>query len=886
MVATFAATYTPPQKLSPKRARLVDPPLRAIPITAADMTFHMTSAGIKFTLRYQLHLRDPEIISPVETTLTLPVDTNTLVNGMKITLPGKPPLHAIIKPALEAKKIFNRAVRQQQTTALASRGQGHVQLKINVPPLETMEVEINGFLKTPMQNATVASNWMNYQLKIPSSWTPRFHCVTISIEDAMLSFNSSSASSTSLPASTPATEPDDVSRLIRSLAYCTLDLGDSTSPPASTAYNYPIKISMFLEQYQHSVHPVQCSHPIVISAPDPATTLVQYSGWPLKSDLQLDYAWPSLGKSTCLAEYTPDSCYLLASMQIPLSNHETTEMNEEPVKLNHPVFHFLLDNSGSMTTKMPQVKTAASGCLSLIPNDSFFNIHTFTSTSKSLWLKPRPYNNDTLLQAKAFIEETEPKDSTVLFPLIESIIREQHDPCRPRFLVVITDGVVENFADGILNLKTLMNQHPTTVISVIGLGSEIDHDQCQELAQAGFGPFKSISHESQLTEEISGLMLRARQSNWRNVKVSFFHDQIPVDPQTTRQFPRQIRSLFPGDRFNVLCSLPRPSTEIKTLRAVFTGQETDLSTGHEVTVSHSIEIPMSEMRNANWTISQLHAHTWIQVMEQADKNDYKFDDTCVLRPPGTTNWKESIQQVALQHHQLSSQTSLVLTADEKDLNSTGTVVDVTIDDNSGARGAIPGAKGGHFSRDLSFCDEEEEEDGDGDEDAAAPPASSKRMLESYELERPAIVYRDIHSGATPLISAPAQTGVNFDPTPKPCEFIPRLMNLAGSHGNIPLNQKLIMLVSTHPAFTAKFPHMDEKMICKWLSDQVNAQYPPPSTAQSLNNEVLGTLLGLWMLQKCYQPQIQMWLLLKEKSLMFFNSQGLDQQGVMKMISSW
>ncbi len=130
----------------------------------------------------------------------------------------------------------------------------------------------------------------------------------------------------------------------------------------------------------------------------------------------------------------------IVSFRLPELDPITDSPDVCPVELV-----FLADTSGSMAGgNIRDMKAALQVFLRALPTTCLFNMIEFNSRYTSLFKDARPYNDDTLAQATAWVEKLNAGGGTELWDAMRDICTKPVAEGRTRQLFVLTDGEVDN----------------------------------------------------------------------------------------------------------------------------------------------------------------------------------------------------------------------------------------------------------------------------------------------------------------------------------------------------------------------------------------------------------------------------------------------------------
>ncbi|KIW64497.1 hypothetical protein PV04_09426 [Phialophora macrospora] len=160
---------------------------------------------------------------------------------------------------------------------------------------------------------------------------------------------------------------------------------------------------------------------------------------------------------------------------------------------------FVADRSGSMTSKIESLKSALVFFLKGIPQGRKFNVWCFGSEYTSLWPQSQEYSDQTLGAALTFVQTQFRANmgGTELLRALQEITRAR-DQSRMADVVVLTDGEVWRLDDTIdFVRKTRDDTGGQVRFFALGIGNAVSHALVEGIAKAGGGYAEVIPAASQ-----------------------------------------------------------------------------------------------------------------------------------------------------------------------------------------------------------------------------------------------------------------------------------------------------------------------------------------------------------------------------------------------------
>jgi hypothetical protein len=172
-----------------------------------------------------------------------------------------------------------------------------------------------------------------------------------------------------------------------------------------------------------------------------------------------------------------------------------------------PEIVFVVDRSGSMSTRIGPLKSSLGVFLKSLPLGVLFNICSFGSSHSFLWPQSQPYSAESLEQAQRHVAGMQANyGGTEILPPIQSAVSMRYKDV-PLEIMVLTDGEVwrpdelyryieQATADGDVRLFTL------------GIGQDVSHALVEGMARVGRGFAQIVSNEKEGMEGKVVRMLR------------------------------------------------------------------------------------------------------------------------------------------------------------------------------------------------------------------------------------------------------------------------------------------------------------------------------------------------------------------------------------------
>eukprot|EP01105_Mastigella_eilhardi_P023085 TRINITY_DN5780_c0_g1_i2.p1 TRINITY_DN5780_c0_g1~~TRINITY_DN5780_c0_g1_i2.p1 ORF type:complete len:696 (+),score=124.75 TRINITY_DN5780_c0_g1_i2:840-2927(+) len=233
-----------------------------------------------------------------------------------------------------------------------------------------------------------------------------------------------------------------------------------------------------------------------------------------------------------VGELVDDLATVMLSFSLPTSD-ACSELGEFD---NNNEIVCLIDQSGSMVgSRMMKAKRALQLLLSSLPAGTFFNVVGFGTGQKLLFPQGSvSYDDNTVAQARDFVEQLDNMGGTnVLTPLVKVIGGPRREG-RPRQVMLLTDGAVDNTAEVISFAK---EHSEGTRIFTFGIGAGADKTLVRSLASVSSGTAVFITEEDSVEEPVIAQLRASLCSVKHGLSVSWAqHDPLTTVPSPLPSF--------------------------------------------------------------------------------------------------------------------------------------------------------------------------------------------------------------------------------------------------------------------------------------------------------------------------------------------------------------
>ena len=174
---------------------------------------------------------------------------------------------------------------------------------------------------------------------------------------------------------------------------------------------------------------------------------------------------------------------------------------------SRPEVVFIVDLSGSMSSRVAPLKSSLSVFLKSLPLDVNFNICSFGSHHSFLWDRSRPYNNETFGEAQEHCNRMQANfGGTEILAAIRSTIQRRLIGLNLE-MMVLTDGEVWNL-EVLFKYVEKESERGDVRLFSLGIGKDVSHALIDGLARVGRGFSQVVSDEREGMESKVTRMLR------------------------------------------------------------------------------------------------------------------------------------------------------------------------------------------------------------------------------------------------------------------------------------------------------------------------------------------------------------------------------------------
>lgn len=176
-----------------------------------------------------------------------------------------------------------------------------------------------------------------------------------------------------------------------------------------------------------------------------------------------------------------------------------------------PEVVFIVDRSGSMSSRIAPLKSSLSVFLRSLPLDINFNICSFGSSHSFLWPQSKPYSSQSFAEAQQHCDSMDADmGGTEILPAVKSTVAKRLRDLNLE-IMVLTDGEVWN-SETLLEYVEKETTKGDVRLFSLGIGQDVSHALIDGLARVGRGFSQVVSDEREGMESKVARMLRGALS--------------------------------------------------------------------------------------------------------------------------------------------------------------------------------------------------------------------------------------------------------------------------------------------------------------------------------------------------------------------------------------
>jgi Ca-activated chloride channel family protein len=473
-------------------------------IALLGVDVHVKMKDVISKVKIRQHYKNNED-KPIEVTYCFPVESGSVIYGMKISLDGRE-ITASAEKKDNAFNAYSEALDNGDGAFLLEKMEDDIMFMSagNMKPGSEAVVEI--------EYATVLNVTDDkIRLQIPTTVSPRYI-------------------------------PSDMDPV----------KADMISPPVadSVPYGISIKVELDSPDFKTLSSP---SHKIKISREN-SSAYVTFTTekTALDRDFIIEYEPAESHKPICLIEDNGDKGKSALIRLYPEFNEE--QESQEEISLNEVIF--VIDCSGSMCgSSIESAKKALECCLRTLNKGDYFNIIKFGSGYTLFSDKSLPFNRENFNKALKYVRDTDADmGGTELHSTVEFICQDKENPSGlPRNVILLTDGEVGNTG----NLIKYVSENSSGIrFFTLGIGYGASQSLINGLAEVTKGAAEMIQPGEMIEEKVLRQFSRKNQPYVNNLKIDVRNGKFEICGR--------IPPVFEGDSLTLFADVTEysPSTEV------------------------------------------------------------------------------------------------------------------------------------------------------------------------------------------------------------------------------------------------------------------------------------------------------------------------------------
>ncbi len=365
-------------------------------------------------------------------------------------------------------------------------------------------------------------------------------------------------------------------------------------------------------------------HQITLNKTGDETATLSLAQGTVPADKDFELTWSpqaaSVPQTALFHETVGAEDYLLAMVTPPTLDGAPELLPRELI--------FVIDNSGSMAgTSIVQAKQSLLFALDRLRPGDRFNVVRFDDTMDTLFDKAVDASSENLAIAKNFVSRLDAAGGTEMLPALKAALKDTspNDTTRLRQVVFLTDGAVGNEAQLFDEIAKHVGR---SRLFTVGIGSAPNTYFMRRAAELGRGILTEIGSEEQVLERMSALFTKLENPVMVGLKAAW-----PTGT-SVEVWPDPLPDLYAGEPVVLSAKVTSMNGELH-LSGTFDGKPWTAA----LKISDAIE---------GAGVAKLWARSKIASLEAKLYTD-----------PSATGIDKAIETVALEHHLVSSQTSLI-----------------------------------------------------------------------------------------------------------------------------------------------------------------------------------------------------------------------------------
>lgn len=197
-----------------------------------------------------------------------------------------------------------------------------------------------------------------------------------------------------------------------------------------------------------------------------------------------------------------------------------------------PEIVFVIDRSGSMSGKIPSLKSALMVFLKSLPVGVCFNICSFGTHYSFLWQKSVLYDGASLQHAMQFVESVSSNmGGTEMQGAVEATVANRLEG-KLLEVMILTDGQISD-QNSLFSFVRQTSADNRARFFSLGIGNAASHSLIEGVARAGNGFSQSVFEYEELSKKVVRMLKGALSPHIHNYKLEVEFDSAHVPDSTT-----------------------------------------------------------------------------------------------------------------------------------------------------------------------------------------------------------------------------------------------------------------------------------------------------------------------------------------------------------------
>jgi Ca-activated chloride channel family protein len=368
-------------------------------------------------------------------------------------------------------------------------------------------------------------------------------------------------------------------------------------------------------------------HQIALNRTGDETATLSLANGTVPADKDFELTWApkaaAVPQTALFHEIVNGQDYLLAMVTPPTLDAAPKLLPRELI--------FVIDNSGSMAGEsIVQAKQSLLLALDRLRAGDKFNVIRFDDTMETVFPAAVDATTENIAVAKHFVGRLDAQGGTEMMPALQAALKDAApgDTSRLRQVVFLTDGSVGNEAQ---LFDEIANHLGRSRLFTVGIGSAPNSYFMTRSAELGRGTFTHIGADTQVLERMSALFAKLEKPVMVGLKAAW------PDGAGTEVWPDPLPDLYAGEPVVLSAKVQAMKGELR-LSGTFDGKPWTAA----LRLSDAID---------GAGVAKLWARSKIAALESS-----LYGPMAAL---GADRVAKQIEAVALEHHLVSSETSLV-----------------------------------------------------------------------------------------------------------------------------------------------------------------------------------------------------------------------------------